>query len=406
MTGGRWGGVRIVCRMLGAILAVPAVACVAKAQELDEAAVALVWHKVTGEAMDLENAAQGSAVVRRASSFDRPDAVAAEMERLRGMLQGADVAHEFTVRVNDHISEYDHASGEFSVKLFEPGYFVPLDAFGARYQLVFANADRARAISMPKDQARDFDMQLSRSYRAVLTEVRFRVVGEGDPAGAVTGSRVVRAELLGVRVLDRGGNVLHEPDLSAPAAVSGVSATTFDIGSASVSGFSVGVSAADLEATLERLFGPVTRREAGSKAYPGFASALVVNEMGCVSYPGKRTKVKPGDVCVTAYADADDVVRSIRIERVFAWFDSEEFRRTLTDYYGAVTGARAGADYALGWGPEVDAALVYDRSGPHTALAAYYTANDDWTTRGLNSLPQIRVVLQLVDSRWASERAQ
>lgn len=391
-------------RWLLAALLVPLGIGTAQDTALDETAVAAVWHQVSGTPLDLERVAAQSDVVRRASNFDKPDATAAEVQRLRRMLDDLDVSRQFTVRVNDHISEYDHAAGEFSVRLFEPGYFVPLDAFGEQYQLVFANADRARAIAMPKDQARDFDVRLNRAWRAVTTEVRFRVIGAGDPAGAVTGQRVVRAELLAVRVLDATGSVLHEPDLSAPTSVAESSTPAFEIGAASVSGFSVGVPAADLQATLERLFGPVTRRDAGSKAYPGFTGALVVNEMGCVSYPGKRTKVKPGDVCVTAFTDANDVVRSIRVERVFAWFDAEVFRRTLTGYYGAVTGARAGADYALGWGPEIDASLVYDRSGPHTALAAYYTANDDWMTRGLNSLPQIRVILQLVDAAWVAEQ--
>ena len=57
---------------------------------------------------------------------------------------------------------------------------------------------------------------------------------------------------------------------------------------------------------------------------------------------------------------------------------------------------------SLGWGPVVDKALVYDQSGPHNAVAAYYEANDDFMTRGMNALPHIRVVLQLVDASWAA----
>jgi hypothetical protein len=126
--------------------------------------------------------------------------------------------------------------------------------------------------------------------------------------------------------------------------------------------------------------------------------------MGCIHVPGRRTNVGPGSVCVTALFDTDDVVRSIRVERVFPYVEGEVFRRTLVGRYGAVAGARnLGSSYALGWGPEVDQALLYDRSGPRHALTAHYVDNRDFLARSGNALPQIRVVLQLVDADWAAK---
>lgn len=126
----------------------------AQSEGFDSTAVAAAYHKLSGDTLDLEAAAQHSASVMRASNFDRPDAVKAEVARLRAMIGTADPAREFVISVNDNISEYDHDHGEFSIMLFQPGYFIPIDAFGQRYQLVFSNAERVRAIPMDKPRDR------------------------------------------------------------------------------------------------------------------------------------------------------------------------------------------------------------------------------------------------------------
>lgn len=378
----------------------------------DPVEAALIYHRLTGEPLDLRAAAEQSDLVRRASNFDRADALKAETARLQARLDAADPQREFRIRVNDSISQYDHERGEFSIMLFAPGYFVPVQAFRQSYRIVFANADSARPIAMPKEQAREFDLQLDRVGRGVVNEVRFRIVGKGDPAGAVTGARVVRAELLAVRLLDRQGRVVFQPAVVPPAAAGAGGATAgaanavppFDLAAADVAGLRVGVKAKDLESTLQRLFGPVARTPAGRNADPRFDGALTVNDMGCIHVPGRRGNVGPGAVCVTAFFDGDEVVRSIRIERVFPYVDGEAFRKTLVGRYGAVAAARnLGSSYSLGWGPEVDAALLYDRSGPRHALTAHYVDNRDFIARSGNALPQIRVVLQLVDANWAMQ---
>jgi hypothetical protein len=386
----------------------------AQSDGFDPVDAALIYHKLTGEPLDLRAAAEQSDLVRRASNFDRPDAVKAETARLQAQLDSVDPQREFRIRVNDSISQYDHERGEFSIMLFAPGYFVPVQAFRQNYRIVFANADSARPIAMPKEQAREFDTQLSRIGRGVVNEVRFRIVGKGDPAGAVTGARVVRAELLAVRLLDRQGRVVFAPTVAPLAAAAGGAsgspagaangAPPFDLAAADVAGFRVGVKAKDLESTLQRLFGAVARAPAGKNADPRFGGMLTVNDMGCIHVPGRRGNVGPGAVCVTALFDGDEVVRSIRVERVFPYVDGEVFRRTLVGRYGAVAAARnLGSSYALGWGPDVDAALLYDRSGPRQALTAHYVDNRDFLARSGNALPQIRVVLQLVDADWAAQ---
>jgi hypothetical protein len=386
----------------------------ARAQQgdaLDERLVALTYHKVSGDPLDVRAAAERGEAVRRVSTFDRPDAVRAEMARLQADLAAASPAREFVMRVTDQISEYDHDRGEFSIVLFRPGYFVPVDAFDQRYQLVFSNAERARAIAMDKTRARDFDARLNQAGRSVVNEIRFRVTGAGDPAGAVTGARVIRAELVGVRLLDRDDRVVFVPDVR-PASIAGAAAgangaasaapAAFDLARADVAGFRVGVKARDLEATLTRLFGPVTRAKASGSGYPGFTETIESNPMGCMTIPGRRDNARPGDVCVTAFLDDGEIVRAIRVERVFPFIEAEVFRRTLVQKYGPVDGAQSGGNFSLGWGPVVVPALLYDRSGPSTALTAHYVTDEDFMASGLNSLPRIRVVLHVVDARWAN----
>lgn len=378
----------------------------AQGDGLDSRLVALTYHKVSGEALDVRAATEQSEVVRRASNFDRPDVVRAETARLEGELAAAAPGREFVVRVSDNITEYDHDRGEFSAQLFRPGFYVQVEAFRLQYRLVFANAEAARAIPMPKDEARAFDARLNETGRGVTNEIHFRIIGAGDPAGAVTGPRVIRGEILSARLLDREGRVVFTPRLTSTSSAATATAPRFDATRTDVAGLRTGVKAKDFEATARRLFGEVTRRPRGKDWYPGFAASMVVNEMGCYAMPGRGRAAEPGAVCVTAFVDEDDVVRSVRIERVFPWLDAEVFRATLVRKYGAVADAKEGGGYSLGWGPAVDPALVYDRSGPHTAVTAHYVTNDDPFSRGGNALPRIRVVLQLVDAQWAAAHSR
>lgn len=369
-------------------------------EDSENQAIALVYHKLSGDPLDLQTIAQGSPAVRNASGFDRPDAMKTETARLQGQLDSANPGKEFVLRVGDSISEYDHDRAEFSVVLFRPGYFVPIQAFRQQYQLVFANVEGARAIPMPKDEARDFDLRLQRLGRHVTNEIHFRIVGKGDPAGGVTGERVIRAEILSSRLVDQNGNLIFQPKIT-PLADS-APATPFDALHADIAGFHVGVKVDDLEATLTRTAGK-TQRVIPKNGVDRFAGTLEVNSMGCASYIGRRTP-QPGPTCVTAYFDKDGIVRAIRVERLFPWFDSEIFRKSLTRKYGAVATARnSGSSLELGWGPEVNETNHAERNYFHSALRASYSADEDFMSRGGNALPRIKIMLHLVDPQWASQ---
>ena len=400
-------------RMLPALLVASlGLGSAARAQDggLDPEQVALAYHRLSNEALDLVRVAEASDPVRRASNFDRPDVLKAEIARLQGLLAAVNPAREFTTRVNDHISEYDHTRAEFSITLFTPGYYLPVRAFGQEYQVVFANAGSLKAIPMAKEEARGFDARLNGMNRGVINEIRFRITGKGDPAGAVTGARVARAEILSARILDHTGNVLFTPAVAASAPVTadaGGGSPAFDAGSADVSGFRVGVKGKDLEATLARLFGPVSRRPAGKGMAPGLATIMAVNELGCTTIMGRRTNPSPGAVCVLAMLDGSDVVRQIRIERMFGYLDGEVFRSAMVRKYGPVAEAQNGASsYALGWGPPVNVAAAGSPPIHWQALTATYATDQDMLGRSGNALPRIVITLQLIDADWASRQTK
>jgi len=371
------------------------------AQEaFDPTAVALTYHKLTGEELDLQRAADESDAVRHASNFDRPDVAQAQVKKLQAELTQADPSREFVIHVIDNISQYDREQGDFSISLFSPGFFIPMDAFGQQYRLVFANAEASRSIPMPKDEARTFDAKLNAIGRSVTNEIHFKVVGKGDPAGGVAGERVIRGEIVSTRLLDRDGRVVFTPRVAsagATAAARAASDAAFDARKMDVAGFRVGVSADDLKATLERLYGKVSKGGISPGGFKGYVAEMSVNSMKCETFMGRRDPTL-GTVCVTAYLDKDDVVRAVRVERLFPLVQYDVFRKSLIKKYGPVT---KGVGSALGWGPTVAPSAGYG-STPGTALSAHYLTDESMAMVSGNSIPNTRILLQLVDANWVA----
>ncbi|WP_310571481.1 DUF4852 domain-containing protein [Gemmatimonas sp.] len=372
--------------------------------EFDDEAVVLTWHKVARMPFDAAGVTARNTALQQLPAFDRPDSARVWQQRLEQRLAALPTTETFRVRVNDNVSEYDHEQQRFSVHFFEPGTFLPLQVFGEEYRVVFSNADAARFINMPKDAARPFDESLRAQGRGVLTDIAFRVTGQGDPSGAVTGARVVRAELVEVHVRDRQESELFSPALSASTPTAS-RPTALDIATTDVAGLGVGTDGDLFERAASRLFGKAARRAAQDNGYTGFASVIVVNEMGCSSMPG-RGRVKAGAVCATAFLDRDGIVRSIRIERLFPFIDGETFRNVLVQRYGPVANAVQRTGYTLAWGPVTDSTTAYLRSGPHNALTATWNEDEDLMSRSLNAAPRIRVTLQLTDAAWIATQSR
>jgi len=329
----------------------------ALAADLDPEQLALTYHKLAGKAFDFERHAAASRVVSQASGFDRPDVLKQEIARQRAVFDAASDQIVFETDISNSISDYHHERGEFSIAIFEPGTYMPIHFNRQEYRVVFANAEQARAIRMAKEEAREFDRRIMRDgNRAVLTPVRFRIVGDGDPAGAVSGQYVVRAELIAAQVLDGDGSVLATPDFAA-AQVAPPSA--FDPLAVDAGGLRVGVTADQLEAAVTRLYRKPTRRPRSprSDSDSRFAGSIEIDLMECIYVPSSRDREPvPGDVCLRAYYDHDGIVRQVRIQRVLPRFDHEQARSAAIARFGPATAVRGGSTPQLSWGA-TDAAL-------------------------------------------------
>jgi len=374
----------------------------AQSDGFDDEAAAMTYHKVSGDPLDTQAVASRSQAAMRATNFDRPEVIAAEQKRIDAQLASINPAREFTLTIDDRISDYDHTTSQFSIELFTPGAYIPFQAFGQQYRLVFANAASARALPMDKDQAREFDARLRSFSRQVKNEVHFRIIGKGDPTGAVNGGLVVRAEITSARVLDGSGQVLFTPKVLAAGA--GPKFAGFDAAKADVAGLRIGVRKKDMEATLTRLFGKVTPGYMSGGSFKGFAGAIEVNSLGCRSgMTNSKKQPQPGAVCVTAYYDSDDMVRMVRIERMFPPnVDVNVLRKALTQKYGPATGGRGG----ISWGPGVPGAVLNSPGTFVDALSASVASDNDFLSLGGNRVENVIVSLQLIDAGWASKFGQ
>jgi Domain of unknown function (DUF4852) len=389
---------------LTCVIAFASIPALAQQEGFDDEVAALTYHKVSSDPFDTQAVAARSQTAMRATNFDRPDVIATEQKRLDAQLASANAAREFTITIDDRITQYDHASSQFSIELFTPGYYIPFQAFGQQYRIVFANAASARAIPMDKEQAREFDARLNSFGRQIKNEVHFKIIGKGDPTGAINGNLVVRAEITSARALDNTGQVLFTPTVVAAGA--GPRFAGFDASKADVAGLRVGVAKKDMEATLTRLFGKVTPGYmSGGGTFKGFAGAIEVNSLGCRSgMTNSRKRPQPGVVCVTAYFDNDQVIRMVRIERLFPPnVDTAVLQKALTQKYGPASGGRS---RGMSWGPGVPGAVLNSPGTFVDALTVSVASDDDISSIGSNRLENVIVSMQLIDARWAAKFAQ
>lgn len=371
-----------------------ALAATAHGAEFDTEQFVLTYHKVSGKPFDFDRHASLSPDVSRASGFDRPDVLRAETERLRAIHDAGTDKIEFAIDIQSSISDYDHDAGEFTVSIFEPGSYMPVQYNRQEYRVVFANAEQARAIRLPKEEARALDQQIMRDRnRMVVTPVRFRIIGEGDPNGAVGGQFVIRAELLETSIIDGDGTLLATPDLTAAPVAP---AAPFNARNVDAGGLRVGMHVDELEAAVARLYRKPVRseRRPGSTSDARFGGWIEIDLMDCLFVPGSRDREPvPGDVCLKASYDAQGIVRQVRIQRVLPRFDFEQARKAAIDRFGPTTSGSMGSTPRLTWG-ESDPTL-----GP--ALMMTIDPYGNSLSLGNSSIRAGSMDMTLTDIEWA-----
>jgi hypothetical protein len=215
-----------------------------------------------------------------------------------------------------------------------------------------------------------------------------------SPRCAARTTRAVACAFFALATISATSRAQQAPTTTAATAPS------LDLAHADVAGLRVGMKAKVMEGALQRLFGPVERQPAG--AMPRVAARLVVNEMGCMDIPGRRRNARPGDVCVTAFLDDDDIVRAVRIERIFPPCDVAPFRRALLQKYGPTADDRFGFGVMLSWGAIPEGDFIKAFASLPFALTARFEEIDSFSGLGLNRIPDVHVTLQLADAAWAS----
>lgn len=368
-------------------------------EELDPEVLALTWHKISGAPFDFDRAVNLSPKVAGPATFDTPDIKKQELARLQAIHDAGSKSIEFTTVVNGGFEQYDHDRGEFPIGLFQPGIYLSYKYHYADYRLVFANGDAARALSMPnKEEARAFDQNL-KARRPMNTVVRFRLIGTGDPQGAVGGDRVMRGELLSVKVVDRNEQVVYAPDIKP---FSEEPPKKFVASEVDIAGMRVGVDAGEFKSALERLYSAdVERVDAKGKGGMDtrYAGYLEIDLLTCMGGGYRRRAPAAGDVCVRAYFDDDEVIRTIIMLRVFPWMEIEPIRAAAIARYGTVAQS-AGAAY-IGWGPTVDPKLLSYKFQDGYAITMNVNSPSD-LMGGNYSRPLVIVALQLIDPEWAA----
>ncbi len=241
--------------------------------------------------------------------------------------------------------------------------------------------------------------------RAVFTVVSIAAVTLRLQAQERTGWRDSRAAIPAARAVNHAVSALSvQPPGAAELPRAGTELALFDAGRSDVAGLRVGGKAKNFAVTATRLFGAVSRVPRNRDWYQGYAAALAVNAVGCATTPGRHHGGRIGTVCVTAFLDDQDIVRGVRIDRVFPYMDGDTFRATMVQRYGAANAGQEIGSQWLGWGPAVDPRLAFDSAGPRTTLTAHYgpvDAVDDVMGRSAKVAPAIRITLQLVDAVWA-----
>ncbi len=380
--------------------------------KIDDLTVFNLYHKLAGEPIDFEGIAGMLQNVARAGQFEKANVQAAEVAKMKARYEATDPEATYSVRVRSNL-KYELEQERFEIELFEPGrhlLYRPLDTLGVdsrhatqaqlyHRKLVFANGASARYIPLPKAEAAKIGNVAQYGSTGAAAELEFRVVGAGDPTGAVDSGGVLRAEILALRFdgLDLPVTVTpYDPKALREKPVSG-----FDI-----VGLKTGVPLTTLQRAIEKEFGPIGAIRPGNNEDPRLVSGIGHNPDGCFTFGNRVAAV--GNVCIRAFADDRGTVRKIIVEQILEGADWEPIREALLQKYGAMSESVSKSNnryYA--WGPEVARSVTMDEQlAPQRALAASVSTIQSAMDRmAASTRVSTNLRIRLVDPDWAGAPA-
>lgn len=209
---------------------------------LDDLTAFFLYQKLSGEAVDFDALAGQMQNVHRARVFDRKRVLAAEAATLRAKYEAADLEATYAIGIRTRV-RYQMNDERLEAELFAPGKFLTFSPFQQRgggvgrphlfldprraahfeRRFSFANAEAARYIPLPRDQARLIDAVARQGAANVAAEVHFKLLDTEN--AAVESQKMLRAQVTSVRYAPAGGAIanirawpLREPIVIAVAA--------------------------------------------------------------------------------------------------------------------------------------------------------------------------------------------
>jgi len=376
--------------------------------KIDDFKAFFLYHKLSGEPIDYDAIGPMLDKVARAGQFDKANVMAEEINRLKAGYAAADPEATYALRVGTSL-KYDLENERFGIEIFEPGrhmLYQPMNGLlsrrflmqaGGQYvrKLVFANGESARYIPIPRDEAAQIGHVAQHGSTSASADIEFRLVGTGDPTGAVEGSHILQAEIVSLRFPDLDWDIPVKP--YDPAALPVKPVSGFDI-----VGLKTGIPLTTLQRTIEKEFGPVGAIRPSRGEDPRLISGVGHNTDGCYTFGNKVAQV--GNVCIQAYADEKGVVRKIVVEQILEGAEWDPIREALLSKYGAMSAAVSrGNNRYYAWGPEIPASLATDeRVGPSSVLTARLSAVQSAMDRmAASTRVSTNLRIRLIDAAWA-----
>lgn len=377
--------------------------------KIDDLKVFYIYHKLSGEPIDYDAIGPMLDKVARAGQFDKETVMAEEIAKLKSGYAAADPDATYTLRVRTNL-KYDLDQERFAIEMFEPGrhmLYQPMNAlFSSRNatharpydrKLFFANGESARYIPIPKAEAARIGHVAQHGSTSASADIELRLVGTGDPTGAVEGRHIVQAELVSLRFPDLDRDIPVEP--YDPAAIPVKSAKGFDI-----VGLKAGIPLAKLQRTIEKEFGPIGAIRPGNNEDPRLVSGIGHNPDGCYALGNNVPEV--GSVCIRAFADEGGTVRKIIVEQILEGAEWDPIRVALLQKYGAMAESISKSNNRyFAWGPEVNGSATMDEQlAPQRALTASVSAIQSAMDRmAASTRVSTNLRIRLVDADWAGE---
>ncbi len=379
--------------------------------KIDDLKVFFLYHKLSGEPIDYDAIGPMLDKVARAGQFDKDAVMAEEIAQMKSAYAAADPEATYSLRVGTSL-KYDLESERFMVDMFEPGrhlLYRPMSALlGRRHavqarnydrKLVFANVESARYVAVPKAEAARIGHVAQHGSTNSTAEIEFRLVGTGDPTGAVEGHHIVRAEIVTLRFPDLDWDIPVKP--YDPAALPVKPVNSFDI-----MGLKTGIPLKALQRTIEKEFGPIGAIRPVNKEDARLVSGIGHNPDGCYTFGNKVAEA--GSVCIRAFADERGTVRKIIVEQILDGADWGPIRESLLRKYGAMAESISKSNnryYA--WGPEVAPSVTMDEQlAPQRAFTASVSAVQSAMDRmAASTRVSTNLRIRLIDAEWAGEPA-